>query len=203
MSPREKELKLRLKSREDYDKLLAARELVSGGALESQENHYFDTAGRDLLRAGAMLRLRLSGKLWLTFKQGGDRPRQAGYFDVLELEVEVERGLLEEAIRRPAALLEHPSAPAREVRRRFGHVELTHLGSLRNERLRCARLPYLLEIDRLSFPGGGEAYEIEIETEDPEGARRWIETELARRGIAAEPQERTKLEELLGREGEG
>jgi hypothetical protein len=59
---------------------------------------------------------------------------------------------------------------------------------------------YLLELDELTFPDGAKAYEVEVETGDPELARALLERELALRGVRARAQRFTKLEELLARE---
>lgn len=199
--PREKELKLDLVRREDYLKLISATILGVPDSTERQVNHYFDSSDFFLAERGAMIRLRLARVLTLTFKHGRETRDGSGYFDCVELETEVPRELLEEALQRPTVLAEHASPPAAALRRRFGALPLVYHGSVRNERLEYCSLSYPLVVDRVTFPDGGEAYELEIETEDQEGARRWIEGELRSRRIAFKPQHLTKLELLLEREG--
>lgn len=198
--PRERELKYRLLEREDYERLVRADDLGRRSPARRQENYYFDTADLRLLKAGAMLRLRREETLRLTFKQGGESQAMEGYFDAVEVECETAPEWLDQVLERPDRLLESPLPPAKEVRERFGRPPLDLVGRLTNQRVQVAAR-YLLEVDHLSYPDGSESFEVEIETPDPEGARRWLEETLAARGIRAEPQRLTKLETLMRRFG--
>jgi uncharacterized protein YjbK len=200
---RERELKLRLLEQEGYASLIRAGGPGVGGRPERQSNHYFDTGDLFLVQHGAMLRLRRARGLVLTFKLGGETADARGYFDALEVNADLPPEVLEAALKRPALVAEHPSPPAVELRQRFGRLDLVYHGCLENERVKLHHLPYPVEVDRLTFPDGSESHELEIETGDPEGARRWIEGELRARHIAFRPQHRTKLEQFLERRGPG
>ncbi len=195
-APREKELKYRIPDFESYSRLIRAKDLGVVGPPFSQENHYFDSHDLRLLRARAMFRLRRTDRLVLGFKLGGETRETAGYFDFLEVEEAVPPETLDAALASPSTLLESSYAPALAVLKRFGRVALDYLGCLLNER-RCIEGPYRLEIDRMQFSDGAESYQVEIETDDPEGASRWVDAEMRDRGIAATPHHKTKLEEFL------
>ena len=203
--PRERELKLHLAGRRDYDKLINAPELSESLPTWSQENHYFDTSDHRLLRSATMLRLRrIDGRaVILTFKQGREDPDRPGFFDAVELESEVPGSLMEQAVDTPRVLRDHPSLPAVRLRREFGSVDLVFLGRLRTERRRRRLGDLVVELDEVTYPDREKAYELEVETDDPEHARALLQEICERHGVRAAPQRRTKLEEFLRRVGGG
>ncbi|MBN1443184.1 MAG: CYTH domain-containing protein [Planctomycetes bacterium] len=194
---RERELKLELEGREAFERLIAAASVGASEGTAVHEDHYFDSSDLRLLRGGAVLRIRRSSRTVLTFKQGSESEGERGYFDAIEVEDAIADEVLDRVIERPALLLEGGWNAAREALRRFGpSIELRRLGVIRTERARRAG-EHVLEIDRVIFPDGSERYELEIETEDPASARRWIDARLAEIGARARPQRKIKLELLV------
>src|SRR5690606_33920998 len=146
--PRERELKYRLRAEEDWRKLVEGNGLGHQRPTRFQENDYFDTAELTMPRAGAMLRVRRDGGLWLAFKESQPGTRTHGFFDSCEHEVEIPERILDEALRNPCGLLATGLAPAAEVLRRFGPLHRVHLGRLFNER-RPVVGRYVVEHDRM------------------------------------------------------
>jgi len=193
---REQELKYRLPRRADFLELRDGARWGPRSEPELQVNHYFDTAESRLLRSRILLRIReVKGTFVLTIKFG--REVRPGYFDSLELEAEIERGLALAAASEPDALLRSPLEPIAELLRRTGPLQLISVGRLTNERVRREAAGHVLEVDRMQFPDGSESHELEIETEDAAGAAEWIQGEAARAGLLLEPMSLTKLEQLL------
>ena len=60
---------------------------------------------------------------------------------------------------------------------------------------------FLLELDEVSYPDGGLAHEVEIETPFAEEAREVLLAWIEKLGINARPQGRSKLQGLLERQG--
>lgn len=194
--PRERELKYRLRGVEDWQKLVEGNGLGHSRPARFQESDYFDTRDLSMLRVGAMLRIRRDGGLRLAFKQSRPETRSSGFFDSCEYEADVPERVLDEALRNPCFLLTTGLSPVEEVLRRFGRLHLVHLGRLFNER-RPVVGRHVVEIDRMTFPDGREGFEVEIETDDPNDARAWIESHFRARAITADPWPRTKLESFL------
>lgn len=120
-----------------------------------------------------------------------------GCFDSVELEQEVSAETLASVLERPPALLDLPGAAMDEVRRLFGRPPLVRVGVLENERVRRGGPGRPFEIDRIAFPDGSEAYELEVETEDLPGAEAWVRERVLGAGISLSPQRWTKMERLL------
>jgi hypothetical protein len=207
---RERELKLRLVSREGFLRLRDGPEWGRRDAPEPQVSHYFDTAGHALARSRAILRIREGKGRFLAFKQGAEE--RPGFFDSVEVEAAVGEDVLAAALRDPASLLALASPPVAELTRRFGRPALAWTGRLENERVRRTidagsappgwRRPIVLEVDRVVFPDGLAEHELEVEIgpdDDPCAAEAWVLDSLRARGIDALPERLTKLERLLAR----
>ena len=200
---RERELKYSIPRVEDWRAIRDAPDWGERGSTEVQENFYFDTAARDLVRKGSLLRIRRSGGACvLTLKHG--RETSPGYFDSAEIEAPVAPEVLERAIGDPASLLELGLEPVRELIRLHGKPALVHLGTLENERVRRrveagGAGELVLEVDRMRFPDGSEAHELEIEvgSGQADAAAEWILDRARRRGLRLEPERATKLERFL------
>jgi len=197
---REKELKFLIASREDFRRLRDDPAWGTRSEPERQVNHYFDSSDRRLVRARVLLRLREEGiRVVLTLKCGTEvRP---GFFDSLEIEEEVDPGVLARALEEPESLVDLPLAAIAELQRRFGRPPLVVAGTLVNERVRretgVGPSNLVLEVDRLLFPDGSEAYELEIETSDPPRAEAWVHDTIIAAGVRLEPQRMTKMERFL------
>jgi len=200
---RERELKYSIPRLEDWRAIRDAPDWGERGSPELQRNFYFDTEGRDLVRNGSLLRIRLTGADYvLTLKHG--RETSPGYFDSAELEAPVAPEALEAAIALPASLLDLDIEPVRELVRLHGRPALVYLGTLENERVRRrveagGAGDLVLEVDRMRFPDGSEAHELEIEVGagQADAAAEWILDRARRRGIRLDPERATKLERFL------
>ncbi|HVR74116.1 MAG TPA: CYTH domain-containing protein [Planctomycetota bacterium] len=203
---RERELKFRIPGREDWLSLREDPGRGEKGTVRRQVNHYFDAPDGRLIRARAMLRLRRETdtdaaterpRAILTFKQGAEE--RPGLFDSREVEEEIGDAAAADLLERPESMLGLETRPVAELVRRFGRLPLVLLGSLENERVERRSGAFVLEVDRLVFPDGTEAYELEIEVESIE-AERLAHAAVARlreEGLVLEPERLTKLERLL------
>lgn len=194
-SSRERELKFEIVRREDYLELRDGAAWGTRAEPQMQINHYFDTRDDALLRSRTLLRIREAGsRRVLTLKCGVEvRP---GFFDSLELESAVSEEELSQALQRPEAMLDWNHGAIGELKKRLGRPALRVSGRLVNERVRRRVALEQLEVDRLTFPDGSEAYELEIETDDVERTEAWLRQAILPRGILLEPQRLTKMERL-------
>lgn len=205
--PRERELKYDLGDEGATRRLEAALPPALSG--RHQVNRFFDTPGGALRRRGLALRLRgewdlgpspvdLSpdrpDRVILSLK--GPRAGEGAFHDRPELQAELPREAWSwrqlDAAALPAAWLSslpEPRAPLVEAAR-FSNVRRAHPLT---PRLRA-------EVDRTEFGDGRRAWELEVEigaADDPEAARRLVCDLLARAGVPARPQPRSKLERAL------
>jgi len=193
----ESEIKYSLRGVEDHRKLVGPGGLQESRGLERQENYYLDTLDLRLSRERAMLRIRnlAQGGSLLTLKRGSEI--EAGYFRSSELESPLPPGSLAGILESPPTLYQMDLAPVGELRSRFGELPLRVIGTLVNERRLFQSGGFLVEVDRISFPDGSEEYEVEVETETPAVARKWLESEFRRLGVNAAPSRETKFARLL------
>lgn len=194
---RECELKLRIARQSDFLDLRDGPRWGGRAAPERQVNHYFDTLDLELARQRVLLRIRDRDgeRCVLTLKCG--REVAPGSFDSLELEGEVPSSVLRAALQDPMSILDLRLPAIDELVRRLGRPQLVLAGTLLNERVRRWIGGWTLEVDRVTFPDGSESYELEVESEDQGRLRRWVDEELMAKGLALEPQRRTKFEQLL------
>ena len=199
--PRELELKYHFEGREDYLRMIERCAAAAPPGQEAQDNYYFDTPSYDLARSQGMLRLRSKGIVILGFKKGREQAGSPGYFDVIEVECEISEELFKEALRAPSILYGQALEPMRVLKKHYGELELGLIGQLNTIRRRRALGGYLLEQDEVTYADGGKSYEVEIETEDPEGARRALMDQLESLSVKAAPQHLSKLQGMLVRAG--
>lgn len=198
--PRELELKYHLAGAEDYDLLLENCPESPGHSTARQENYYFDSPGYEIAGKGGMLRLRFDGELKLCFKLGGEKPGHPGYFDALEVESELETDFLQRALENPQELADLNAPPLKALWRHFEPLTLVNIGRLVTVRRYRMAENFLLELDEVSYPDGGLAHEVEIETPFAEEAREVLLAWIEKLGINARPQRRSKLQGLLERQ---
>ena len=192
----ESEIKYTLPAREDFDRLAGTDGFTGHVRVDLLTNHYFDTQELLVSRSMSMLRLRCSTELaLLTLKVGSEI--ETGYFRSLEVEAPLDLTLAQRILRDPKTLDALDLEPLREFRVRFGRLSLLCVGSMENERALYRAGSFLVEVDRMVFPDGTEAYEVEIETEEPDRARAWLEGELRRLGVRAQPSRITKFGRLV------
>jgi adenylate cyclase class IV len=194
----EQELKLGLAHPEALDDLLAA--LPRPRAVCEQTNHYFvDDAGQ-LSASRTMVRVRVSRRLdcdtpdviVLTRK----RRLQAhdGYFIAEEVESPLEPARWAEVLSGQRDLLDLDPEPLRGL----GLTSpLTCHGVMRNLRHVIDCGGFVLEVDRTELPGDRVDCEVEVETDDPEGARRLVTARADAAGVALFAQERGKYARFL------
>ena len=148
-----------------------------------------------------MLRLRQGKTDVLCFKKGGEREGVPGFFDVIEVEGEVRKELVEEALARPDVLFREPHPATRSVLKHYGQIELMPIGYLHTHRRYRQYAGNLLECDEVTYPDGSRTFEIEVETKSPENTREALLRIFDELSIAASPQRYSKLQGLLRKDG--
>ncbi len=188
----EQEIKLQLCGK-DYARLLIYLDLNAKALpLRKQDNHYFDTLDRSLLKEKSMLRIRLEGDLpILTFK--AKIAQTGGTFKSQESEFE-----LQSQARDPLILLQR----AREsLDLACLGLNLQYLGTLRN-----LRRPYLwqelvLEVDQSIISPIRTDYELEVECENIELTRQKLQALLSFLEIPWQEQNQTKAHRFFENRG--
>ncbi len=163
-------------------------------------NHYFDTSDRALRRRGALLRVRESEEGCLAgLKQAVSV--QGGTFQAVERELPLTEWDWARVLRAgDLGILEHPVI--RDGFELARSAVLPYQGTLRVQRKIFRLSPATaLELDLSCFEDGSQDWELEVETERPEGVRPFVEELLERRGIPTQEQTRTKYERFLERRG--
>lgn len=162
-----------------------------------QVNFYFDTAGKDLEKLKAMLRVRQeNGKHFrMAFKR--NIRIKGGYFQNEEVETDIDSNLFAN-MRLCDSLQIEELEPIRCIRRLEIVDPLLLIGKLANLRFRYF-LPNgcCVELDRITLPNGNVEYELEAETENPGEVRAIIDQIFQRLGIKVVPQTQTKYERFL------
>jgi adenylate cyclase class IV len=198
----EQEVKIELLHRADLERFAAALADESSLPPRSvrQTNHYFDAPDLCLARALTMLRLReADGRVVLAYKAGTQV--EAGSFSSLEIESELPLESLGGLLARPGGLLDIDVPPTRALLERHGRIALERIASLENRRRIFKIESFTIELDAMRFAGGGEEFEIEVESETPEAARRFCLERLAALGIESRPGTETKFQRVLRRMG--
>ena len=203
----EVEIKLGLVNPEQRDALLAA--LPPSTHTLVQDNYYFDTSAGRLSRARIMLRIRyeagaeqVTGRAVMAAKRRRSRT-DAGRFEADEIEHIMEpetwRAVVTGSLN--AAQLDNPVT--RWVNAEVGPIEnLEILGLVSNERIVVPAAGYIFEVDRTRFPDGSVDVEVEVETDDIDGARAAVEQYARKAGVALFEQTKGKhrrFRERLGR----
>lgn len=198
----EQELKLALERPADLERLLAA--LPEPRAIIRQFNHYMVCPQGLTAMAKVMVRLRVQERdevttACLTLKR---RVRaQDGVFLSWELEETFPMGDAQTVLGGHQDLMEIPHEGTRWLAQELQVRSLRPQGSLTNVRHVIDYQGYILEVDRSEFPDGSVDVEIEIETEDPEGARRAVTTLARRKEIPLFEQTLGKYTRVLQRGG--
>lgn len=204
----EVELKLALVDPERLGALLA--ELPAPEAVVEQHNHYFVDAGA----AGgdtpyAMVRVRESFRvdgdgvrrrvaITLTVKRRRQQPG-SGLFVAEEHEQPVAPELWA-AVGRGEATVDEAQGPALAWLRSQGPLGTLRLqGAMRNRRHVVTVDGFTLEVDRTEFPDGSVDAEVEVETEDAEGAREVVMRVAGAAGVALVEQTKTKYARFVER----
>ncbi|MHC4598450.1 MAG: CYTH domain-containing protein [Planctomycetota bacterium] len=192
----EVELKFALERREDYERIV---KMLGGPEAEfEQTNHYFfGDAGGILERGEALLRLRIQGdRTFLAFKEG--LVKEGALFRCREVEAPLDEEKAS-AILVGAAdplTIDHPASTA--AKERLGSSALRIAGASRTHRSEfLLDTKETLQVDRSTFPGGREDWELELETGDPPASERRLRGLAGRMGIVLQAQTRSKYRRFL------
>ena len=195
MSSRELELKLSLADRDSHRRFCSALPGFEGELI--QRNIYFDQkqllASRDLL-----LRLRIEqSSATLTLK--AKTSMEQGVFDSQEYENPIDQQLALSIEQSAPAQLSIESTVIDEASSRSGQALdcLIEWGRIRNLR-RCYRVNpgFLIEVDETEFPGSQLRWEVEVEGDHPQQARKFLEEIAREAGVVLETQLVTKSQHL-------
>jgi uncharacterized protein YjbK len=191
--PIECEVKLRLASRADLDRLLARLPAPRRWGL--QLNLYLDTPDGTLAANGMSLRLRVTpDHARLTLKVG--RGVDGCTFRCIEIEEAIDRGAAIAWIQGTGPLplgaafdeaARHLNAAALVA----GNWSLTH-------RALCDTDGMTVEVDETLFPDGSRDWEVEVEHPDPDAALAVVRRFADLAGVALAPQTRTKQARAQG-----
>ena len=170
----EQELKLGLVNAAHLDRLLAV--LPAPEKVVEQTNHYFVDPGGRTTTAGVMVRVReardgagvLRG-VKLTLKRRTSI--QHGVFLSEEIEESVDPAIWRSIAAGEVDLADAPLQPITTLCAELSIVSLRPHGAMVNTRHCVHQGTFLLEVDRTTFPDGSVDAEVEVETDDPEGAR--------------------------------
>lgn len=198
----EQELKLALARPADLARLLGA--LPEPRAVIRQFNHYMVCPENRTSEAKVMVRLRVEDRGDLTTSCLTLKRRiraQDGVFLSWELEEAMPMEQTRAVLDGDQDLMAVDHEGTRWLAQELDVRSLDRQGSLINVRHVVDFEGYVLEIDRSEFPDGSVDVEIEIETEDPAGARRVVASLATDEGIALSEQTLGKYTRYLQRGG--
>ena len=204
----EKEVKIELGNKHAFQQALNLFTRASDKEIQlvRQINHYLDTGDLTLARSLVMFRLRLSEeagkekKALLTFKSGTQI--EEGYFQSKEIESMISPELSSDLLADPCSLYKLDLPPIITLRKEYGELPLELVGILHNERRIFYIEGYTVELDTMKFQDGEEAYEVELESENPRQAREWCLACLKAAGIGdIKPATCTKFQRLTRKMG--
>ncbi|KAF9962360.1 hypothetical protein BGZ65_009302 [Modicella reniformis] len=170
------EIKIRLPSEEDTTKL----EQVFGGTpfvSENQDNFFFEGVHKELIKSQLVFRIRvieMSGREPVAIAAlKGNAVLIDGIAKVEEEEevinIDIARRIIEDPNLIPQAAESHRLLK-KIVERIPCNDGYIHLGRFKNVRHKYHWQDYVVEVDRTTYPHG-TAYEVEIESTDPEKAK--------------------------------
>ena len=189
----EQELKLGLVHPEALDDLLAA--LPRPRAVCEQTNHYFVDEAGQLKSSRTMVRVRVSRRLdseapdVITLTRKRRLEAKEGYFIAEEVEAPLDPAAWASVQAGTQGLLDLDPEPLRDLALT---APLICHGIMRNVRHVIDCEGFVLEVDRTELPGDRVDCEVEVETDDPEGARHLVTTRAKAAGVALFAQERGK-----------
>ncbi|KAF9931318.1 hypothetical protein FBU30_010457 [Linnemannia zychae] len=196
------EIKIRLASEEHTARL----EKALGGtpiSSENQDNVFFDGVNKELISNKLVFRIRLiekSGKEPIAIVAlKGNALLVNGIAHVEEeeeaIDIEVARRIIENPNLIPEAAQSHRLL--KKIVERVPCKEgYTHMGRFKNVRHKYQWQEYLVEVDRTSF-SHGTAYEVEIESTDPEKAKARFTALLQEHDIPFGNSQRNKFENMI------
>lgn len=199
MIGKEKELKIEILSKEDFEKLKEI--LKNPQTILEQKNYYIDTTSLILSKNGIMLRIRLEKKENLEVKTLTIKfePKiKNGFFSANQVENSISEKEYNDSIsRRNFLWLEGKEHIKILEKYSIYPNELDIIGSIFNKRYIYKLENYKLELDETTFQNGSKDFEIEIETENPEEIKDKILTLLNENNISFTFQKYTKYQRML------
>ncbi|KAG0243008.1 CYTH-like domain-containing protein [Mortierella sp. GBAus27b] len=196
------EIKIRLFSEEGTAQL----ESVLGAKLfatEDQDNVFFEGAHKELIKNQLVFRIRIiekSGKEPVAVVAlKGNAVLIDGIARVEEeeevIDIDVARSIIESPQLIPEAALSHRllGKIVERVPCNDGYIQL---GRFKNVRHKYQWQGYVVEVDRTTYPHG-TAFEVEIESLDPEKAKEQLTSLLQDHGIAYGNSQRNKYENMI------
>lgn len=199
----EQELKLALVSPGDLASLLAA--LPAPRSVILQRNHYFSDPAGETRQAGVMVRIReewregaaAAHRVVLTLKRRLDARR--GVFLAWEQEEDLDLTRWGQVAGGQEELMALDATNLDWLRRELGVERLEPEGVLANLRRTIEVDSFLLEVDETRYADGTIDAEVEVETDDPEGARALVERFAAKADVALRIQDRGKYARFRAR----
>ncbi|KAG0300916.1 hypothetical protein BGZ97_003021 [Linnemannia gamsii] len=196
------EIKIRLASEEHTARL----EQALGGSpvsVEDQDNVFFDGVNKELIKNKLVFRIRViekSGKEPVAIVAlKGNAVLIDGIASVEEEEEAIEIDLARRIIDNPGLIPEAANSH-RLLKKIVDRVPCSegysHMGRFKNVRHKYRWDEYLVEIDRTSYPHG-IAYEVEIESTDPEKAKARLTALLQEHDIPFGNSQQNKFENML------
>ncbi|KAF9089178.1 hypothetical protein BGX29_012175 [Mortierella sp. GBA35] len=196
------EIKIRLSSEENTLKL----EQALGGSptsSEDQDNVFFDGVHKELIANKLVFRIRViekSGKDPIAIVAlKGNAVLIDGIASVEEEEEPIDIELARRIIENPGLIPEAANSH-RLLKKIVDRVPCkdgyTHMGRFKNVRHKYRWQEYLVEIDRTLYPHG-TAYEVEIESTDPEKAKARLTALMQENDIPFGNSQRNKFENML------
>ncbi|KAI8605727.1 CYTH-like domain-containing protein [Dissophora ornata] len=196
------EIKIRLPTEEDTAKL----EQALGGnpaRSEDQDNVFFDGVHKELIKNKLVFRIRIinrSGKGPIAVVAlKGNAVLIDGIATVEEEEEEIDIDVAKRIIEDPN-LIPGAAKSHRLLKKIVDRVPCndgySHMGRFRNERRKFEWQEYIVEVDRTTYPHG-TAYEVEIESADPEKAKARLTSLLQEHDVAYGNSQRNKFENML------
>ncbi|KAF8984648.1 hypothetical protein BGZ46_007354 [Entomortierella lignicola] len=184
------EIKIRLPTEADTARL----EHALGGSpfvSEDQDNVFFEGVNKELIKNKLVFRIRIIEK------SGKDR------IAVVALKG---NAVLVDGISKVEEIIENPNLipEAAKTHRLLKKIVervpcndgYTHMGRFKNVRHKYQWQEYVVEVDRTMYPHG-TAYEVEIESTNPENAKARLTTLLQEHGISYGNSQRNKFENML------
>ncbi|KAJ0031820.1 hypothetical protein Pint_13839 [Pistacia integerrima] len=191
----EVEVKLRLKHSTAHHQVIT---LLSPFHLKTlhQHNLFFDTPTSSLSSQRTVLRLRFLDKDTRCIVSLKSKPTLInGVSRVEEDEEELDPVLAKDCVQNPLKLFDLDSRVVKRVKEEFGvesEMGLVCLGGFENVREVYEWKGLKLEVDETKYEFG-ISYEVECESEDPEGVKRLLEEFLNENGIEYEYSEKSKF----------
>ena len=192
----EKELKYKLLSESDYNKLREYLDKESSGTILQQKNFYYDTEEMLLLKHNAILRARIENeKVIITFKQ--QKGKKQGYFISDEIENNVSLEDINRVFSGKIPIIELCGDNRENVEKLLENKELNLTGTFQNKRIVYYIDDIKLELDKINYGNGIVDYEIETESEDEKKVREYLDTLLQSLSVRYQLQDKTKYRRFL------